>query len=74
MSAIRKRPKPAFEECKSCWYLVHGNHQPFHIKVVCSVTYTISKIAEVCPCLNCIMKIMCRKPCEERKRLVLSSY
>jgi hypothetical protein len=69
-----KVPTPALKECNSCWYVVHGTQRPYQSQFYCGITYTNPKVAAVCPCLNCITKMMCKEACKKRKRLVMSNY
>lgn len=47
------------ENCKGC-------HVPYSIG--CGVKYD-SEMTKRCPCLNCVIKVLCSKVCHERESL-----
>lgn len=55
------------EECKGCLILIGCERHPFHKKIN-------DEDMNYCPCINCIVKMVCKIPCPEFKKYTISYY
>jgi len=62
---VEKRKKNPL--CKDCWYPFKSIDPIFK----CFIMYGSDNLLNKCPCISCLVKMMCKRPCIKRKHLPL---